>query len=113
MDPTDRDAACFEAGIKLGAVYHQFIGTPVRPDTAATLSDAMANAMTAQPTCQSATVNIDTEAVESDLNRFGYVGLKGDHLTIEVVVEHEDHRVSAELIEEDGYPFMQLVDVSD
>jgi len=28
-DLTDRDRAVFEAGVKIGAVYHQFIGTPI------------------------------------------------------------------------------------
>ena len=29
----DRDRAVFEAGIKLGALYHQFVGTPISVDT--------------------------------------------------------------------------------
>lgn len=113
MDPTDRDTACFEAGIKLGAVYHQFIGTPVRPETADRLAEAMADAMEAQPSCRAASVRIDTDALEADLNRYGYVGLAGHHLEIEVSIEHEGHRVEAELVEVDAYPYMRIVDVTD
>ncbi|MEM2109504.1 MAG: dihydroneopterin aldolase family protein [Candidatus Odinarchaeota archaeon] len=29
QDLTDRDRAVFEAGVKIGAVYHQFIGAPI------------------------------------------------------------------------------------
>lgn len=111
MEPTDRDVASFEAGIKLGAVYHQFIGTPVRPDTTESLEAAMEAAMCAQPACQSATVRIDPDTVEADVNRFGYTGLAGDHLEIEVTIVHEGITVYAELLEVDSYPLMQLVSI--
>lgn len=111
MEPTDRDAACFEAGIKLGAAFHQFVGTPVTPETAPTLAEAMANAMEAQPACRSATVRIDTEAVGRDANRFGYTGLAGEHLEAEVTIDHEGVAVVAELVEVDDYPLMRVVAV--
>lgn len=111
MQPTGRDTACFEAGIKLGAVYHQFIGTPVTPATAGDLETAMANAMRAQPACLDAAVHINTRAIEADRNRFGYVGLAGHHLELEATISHEEYRVTAELIEEDDYPMMRLVSV--
>ncbi|MEM3588173.1 MAG: dihydroneopterin aldolase family protein, partial [Candidatus Jordarchaeaceae archaeon] len=31
---TDRDRAIFEGGITLGAIYHQFVGTPISRDAA-------------------------------------------------------------------------------
>ena len=31
---TDRENAVFEAAIKLGALYHQFVGTPISRATA-------------------------------------------------------------------------------
>ncbi|MDD1753617.1 MAG: dihydroneopterin aldolase family protein, partial [Methanotrichaceae archaeon] len=34
---TNREIAAFEAGIKLGALYHQFVGVPVSAGTAPTL----------------------------------------------------------------------------
>lgn len=111
MEPTVRDVACFEAGIKLGAVYHQFIGTPVTPETADDLARAMVNAMESQPSCQRADVQIDAEALEDDRNRFGYVGLAGDHLEIEVTIEHDGVTVLADLVEVDEYPLMRLVDI--
>lgn len=109
--PTARDEACFEAGIKLGAVFHQFIGTPVTPETADTLAEAMANAMEAQPACRSATVRIDASAVDSDANRFGYTGLAGDHFEAAVTIEHDGVLVAAELVAVDDYPLMRLVGI--
>ena len=38
---TKRDNALFEAGIKLGALYHQFVGAPVNHDTADSLEQAI------------------------------------------------------------------------
>lgn len=111
MDPTDRDVACFEAGIKLGAAYHQFIGTPVRPASVEGLAEAMADAMAAQPACAAADVDIDREAVRADLNRFGYTELAGDHLDVEVTIHHEGVQVRARLGSEDGYPMMRLTEI--
>ena len=37
--------AAFEAGIKLGALYHQFIGSPVSRDSADSLERGMSEAM--------------------------------------------------------------------
>ena len=31
---TERDRAIFEAGIKLGALYHQWVGTPISKKSA-------------------------------------------------------------------------------
>ncbi len=37
--PTNREIAAFEAGIKLGALYHQFVGSPISPKTADSLEE--------------------------------------------------------------------------
>ena len=34
---TERERALFEAGIKMGTIYHQFVGTPVNLDTVESL----------------------------------------------------------------------------
>ncbi|MFH0966806.1 MAG: dihydroneopterin aldolase family protein, partial [Methanobacteriota archaeon] len=40
---SDRERAAFEAGIKLGALYHQWVGTPVSRESANSLKLAMEN----------------------------------------------------------------------
>ncbi|MFW6448242.1 MAG: dihydroneopterin aldolase family protein [Halobacteriota archaeon] len=112
MEPTDRDVACFEAGIKLGTLYHQFIGTPVAPETAAGLERAMADAVERQPRCVAATVDLDAEAIAADANRFGYTGLRGHHLRAAVTVAVGDVRVEAGIELEDDYPMMRVIDVA-
>ncbi|MFP4590999.1 MAG: dihydroneopterin aldolase family protein [Halobacteriales archaeon] len=111
MEPTDRDVACFEAGIKLGTLYHQFIGTPVAPETADGLARAMAAAVERQPHCVSAAVDLDVEAIATDANRFGYTGLRGHHVSATVTVAVGDVRVDAGIGLEDDYPMMRVVDI--
>ncbi len=111
MDATHRSA--FEAGIKLGTLYHQFIGTPVSPETARGLAKAMADAIEQQPGCERASVELNHERIAADRNRFGYAELAGEHLSAEVLVEHEGTRARAELALEDGYPMMRLVSIEE
>lgn len=113
MDPTDPEVACFEAGIKLGTLYHQFVGTPVHPETAPGLADAMAAAIERQPGCRSASVVLDADRIAADRNRFGYAELAGRHIDATVHVEHGGAVVEAHLALEDGYPMMRVADVGD
>ncbi|MBQ3684350.1 MAG: hypothetical protein II925_02025, partial [Methanomicrobium sp.] len=41
--PDNKAQAVFEAGIKLGALYHQWVGTPISPKTAASVEKAIEN----------------------------------------------------------------------
>jgi hypothetical protein len=49
----------FEAGIKLGGVFHQYIGTPVSPRTAAHLARTIEHAVGLQPYVRTVRVRID------------------------------------------------------
>ncbi|WP_135829458.1 dihydroneopterin aldolase family protein [Halorussus halobius] len=110
--PTDRDAACFEAGIKFGALYHQFAGTPVSPDTAASLETAMAESIGNQPFCEDVTVEILTEKLADEMTG-GYTELTGRFLAVEIVVEHEGVEVVTRMEMEDGYPLMRIESVAE
>ena len=57
--PTNREIAAFEAGIKLGALYHQFVGSPVSPKTADSLERAIEESISLQPYVRSVDVRID------------------------------------------------------
>ena len=46
---TSQNQAVFEAGIKLGALYHQWVGTPVSQNSAAGLESAIEQAVILQP----------------------------------------------------------------
>ncbi|MFP4174493.1 MAG: dihydroneopterin aldolase family protein [Halobacteriales archaeon] len=101
--------ACFEAGIKLGALYHQFVGTPVSRGSVGSLEDAVEGAVESQRYVVDAEVSID--GVEH--NRFGYDELKGTMLDVRVTIEKDGVVVEATVGDEDGYPMMRIDEVRD
>ncbi|WP_247006122.1 dihydroneopterin aldolase family protein [Halorientalis litorea] len=113
MDPTDAQAACFEAGIKFGSLYHQFAGTPVSPASADSLAAAMADAIENQPHCREVTVEVLTEELAAALadGPADYTELTGRFLDVKIVVAYEGVEVVAEMAMQDGYPLMQVTDV--
>ena len=106
----DRDIAVFEAGVKLGALYHQFIGTPVGTETVEVLETAIERSVSLQPWVSSVEVEIDREKVRENENEFRYCELRGEMLDVNVVVWYEEVEVHARVkYEEDmGYPLMRV-----
>jgi hypothetical protein len=105
---TDAEQACFEAGIKFGALYHQFAGTPVSPESAPSLETAIEESIENQPFCETVTVDILTENLDTS---HGYTELTGEYMDVELVVDYEGREVVAEMTMQDGYPLMELVSV--
>lgn len=110
MDPTAREEACFEAGIKFGALYHQFAGTPVSPTSTTSLERAIEDAIENQPHCESVSVEIDPAKLDTT---HGYTELTGKHMDIEIVVEYEGREVTARMETEDGYPLMCVASITE
>ncbi len=107
--PSPAEMVAFEAGIKLGALYHQFIGTPVTPRSAPDLERAMREALEAMPFCERARIAIDRALLRRSLNKFGYTELKGVMLRVEVEVATPRGRARARVVNRNGYPWMELV----
>ena len=55
----DRDRAVFEAGIKLGAIFHQYVGVPLTRSTAGDLERTIEAATRVQPLVEDVRVRID------------------------------------------------------
>ncbi|RLG22889.1 hypothetical protein DRN72_00520 [Methanosarcinales archaeon] len=107
--PTSREVAIFEAGIKLGALYHQFVGTPVSLESAELLERAIERSVLSQPFVKSVHVSINKDLIKKSENRFGYCELEGKMLQVELFVEVEGETVRALLeVDETGYPLMRL-----
>lgn len=107
MTTTDRERACFEAGIKFGSLYHQFAGTPVSPRSAGALESAIESAIENQPHCEDVSVTIHAERLEPDLVQ-GYTELTGRYMTATLTVRYQDTTVTARMELEDEYPFMRI-----
>ncbi|HEX59565.1 MAG TPA: hypothetical protein ENF26_05410 [Methanomicrobia archaeon] len=110
-DVSDRDIAAFEAGIKLGALYHQFIGTPLSLETVEVVENAISRSVSLQPYVKAVKVRIDREKVRVRTTRFGYCELCGDMLDVQLVVEYRGVKVHASLKFDGEYPLMFLESV--
>ncbi|SEH17129.1 hypothetical protein SAMN04487967_2999 [Natronorubrum sediminis] len=108
--PTDAEAACFEAGIKFGTLYHQFAGTPISLESAPSLATAMEDSIENQPHCDRVTVSVRTDELEPALaeSAADYTELTGRFLEVEIVVDYEGCEVLTRMEMEDGYPLMRI-----
>jgi hypothetical protein len=108
--PTDAQAACFEAGIKFGSLYHQFAGTPVSPESAPSLAAAMEEAIENQPHCVDVVVDVDTDDLAAAIadGAASYTELTGRFFDVELTIEYEGVRAVAVMELVDGYPLMSL-----
>lgn len=111
---TDREALLFEAGIKLGGVFHQYLGTPVSARTAAGLATTIGRALRLQPFVVRATVGIDVDrAGPVGSGAFAYHYLTAEMLRARVVLRQGPTEVTAELAHRADlrYPLMRVVRV--
>lgn len=110
---TDRDRAAFEAGIKMGTVYHQFVGTPVNLGTVEALEEGIRSAISVQPYVESVKVSIDRSRFVRDGDRYSYVSLTGDMIDAVVTIKIGSSKVVAEMRydSELGYPLMFISDI--
>jgi hypothetical protein len=104
---TDRERAAFEAGIKLGALYHQWVGAPVSVATAESLERAIGESVGLQPAVESVRVRLDRGLMSP--NAFGYSEVAGLMFDVELVTRLGRARCMATLSRMEDYPLMSLV----
>jgi len=109
--PTDAERAAFELGIKFGALYHQFAGTPVSPDSSDSLETAIEESIGNQPYASAVRVGIDDERLETAIDGHGYTELTGEYMEVTIVVEYDGIEAVATMEMVDGYPLMGLQSV--
>jgi hypothetical protein len=105
---TEREQAVFEAGIKLGALYHQWVGTPVSRESAGSVEAAIEKAVILQPFVEEISVRLDRSLMTE--NRFGYSELFGLMFDVEIVTRVGFSYCRARLAPDEGYPFMRIVE---
>jgi hypothetical protein len=108
----DRDRAAFEAGIKLGGIYHQYMGAPLTRATAAGLERAIESAARVQPAVEDVRVRIDRKRLKGR-GPYKYASLSEDMLQAEVTVRVGTARATAVLryVPELDYPLMYLKEI--
>jgi dihydroneopterin aldolase len=113
---TDRDNALFEAGIKLGALYHQFTGSPVNLNTVSSLEQAIQESISVQPYVEEISVKIDRDMLKSKLsNEFGYSELQGPMLKVKITVRYGSSKVKVgmEYNPDLNYPLMRIIETEE
>lgn len=107
---TNRERVIFEGAITMGALFHQFIGTPVDINSVESLENSIERAMSLQPCISEVEVEIDREKLREIANEFNYVSLTGEMLNIKVVANYSDQTAVIRLkyIPELNYPLMYV-----
>lgn len=108
-----RERAIFEGAITMGALFHQFDGTPISLNTAESLENAIKEAMELQPCIKKVEVKINRQILKDIENEFQYVSLSGDMLDVKVISEYEDQQaiIRLEFIKELDYPLMYVEEI--
>ena len=83
---SERERAVFEAGIKLGTIYHQFVGTPVAAANVDILEKAIEDGVRVQPFVKDVRVVISREALRRRKDEFDYQTLTGNMLNVELTI---------------------------
>ena len=105
---SDSERAAFEAGIKMGTIYHQFVGVPLGVENVGTLEKAIEAGCLVQPFVERVVVKIDRSKLRRKRGQYDYVSLTGDMLAVSMVLRYKSARVSASMkfIKDMNYPLM-------
>lgn len=110
---TTRERAIFEGAISMGALFHQFVGTPVNKNTKNSLEIGMEESLKLQPAIEDVDVTIRFDKLEESMTEFEYTSLTGDMLDVKIYtkVENVQAIIRIEFIEELNYPLMYVEDI--
>ena len=112
---TTRERAIFEGAISMGALFHQFVGTPVNKDTKEGLEKSMEDSLRLQPAIEDIDVKIRFDKLEESMTEFDYTSLNGDMLDVKIYtkVDNVKATIRIEVIEELNYPLMYVEDITE
>ncbi|MGZ7135375.1 MAG: dihydroneopterin aldolase family protein [Methanobacterium sp.] len=106
----DRERAIFEGAITMGALFHQFVGTPVNLESAHNLEMSIKTAMELQPCIERVELEIDRKMLEESKSEFDYVSLSGEMMKVKVISKYQGKKavIMMEYIDELKYPLMYI-----
>lgn len=112
---TTRERAIFEGAISMGALFHQFVGTPVNQSSKKSLETSMEESLKLQPAIEDVEVEIRFDKLEDAMTEFDYTSLTGDMLDVKIHTKVDDVKVTIriEFIEELNYPLMYVENIED
>jgi dihydroneopterin aldolase len=108
-----RERAIFEGAITMGALFHQFIGTPISIKNVKSLEKSIEDSMMLQPCIVKVEIKIDRKILEKIKNEYNYISLTGEMLDVRVVSDYSGKKavIRLKFIEELKYPLMYVEDV--
>lgn len=109
-----REALLFEAGVKLGGVFHQYLGIPVSPRTAAGIARTIERAVALQPYVVEVRASIDPRrGGPVGRGRFAYRYLTPEMVDVTVRLRDGPEEVVARLVHRPDlrFPLMSVVRV--
>ncbi len=110
-DLTDRERACFESGIKIGALYHILCGIPISNDEniLKNIEKGIESSISCQPFVKSVKINLDRgKILGNKSNQFDYDEITGKIIRAKLIIEYESVEILAkvEWIENMQFPLM-------
>ena len=109
---SDRERAIFEGGISMGALFHQFVGTPVSKNTISSLEKAIRESILLQPAIIDVCVKLDEELIEKNSGVMGYTSLTGDMLNVRLTTKINEKIINTCISYDEklDYPIMYIED---
>ena len=116
-DTSDRERACFEVGIKLGALYHILCGLPIssKKEIIESIEKGIEASISCQPYVKSVKINLDQDRIKGKKEtEFDYDEITGNLISAIVVLEFKNIQITAkvEWVEELKYPLMFIEKIS-
>ena len=110
---TSRERAIFEGAITMGALFHQFVGTPISRDTVESLEKAMEESLELQPAIEKVEAKINRQKLEEVMTGFDYTCVNGDMLDIKIYSKVDDVLavIRIKFIEELNYTLIFVEDI--
>ncbi|MFX1419072.1 MAG: dihydroneopterin aldolase family protein [Promethearchaeota archaeon] len=110
-DLSERERACFETGIKLGALYHILSGIPIRKDEKIieSIERGVESAISCQPYVKSVKISLDRDKISGEKeSEFDYDEITGKIIQAEINIEYESILIVAKVkwVEALDFPLM-------
>ena len=108
---SNRERACFETGIKLGALYHILCGIPLSSNESIikSIEKGIESSISCQPYVKSIKINLDrNKIIGNKSTQFDYDEVTGKIIRAEIIIKFESIEVLAKIdwAEDLQYPLM-------
>jgi hypothetical protein len=107
---TDKERAIFEAGVKLGSIYHQYTGIPINENNVDYVERAIEKATAAQPFVTKVKVSVDRRKVGKAKSTYRYKTLLGDMMDVRLQIRYGNAVVEGKMawVPSMRYPLMRF-----